>query len=448
MSSEFDYDLLVIGAGSGGVRCARVAAQLGASVAIVESRYLGGTCVNVGCVPKKLFVYASQFPELMAAAQGFGWDFEQRSFDWPQLRDNKTNEISRLNGIYEGLLDKVGATIIRGHGKLLGGNRVEVEGQIITARFIVLATGGWPKKNQYPGAEFAVTSNEVFSLSKWPKRVLVEGGGYIAVEFAGIFNGLGCDTRLIYRSELFLRGFDQDVRVFLAEEMRKKHLSLDFQTEIQSIEKLPDEALCVTFTNGQQTTVDLVFSAIGRTPMVDNLGLEHTQVQLNGRGEVQVNDQFQTADPHIFALGDLVGRLPLTPVALREGTALAKFLFANTPVAMRYDGVPTAVFSQPEVATVGLTEEQARARYVEIEVFNSQFRPLKHTLSGLSERTLMKLVVDKASQRVLGCHMVGEHAAEIMQGVAIAVNMGATKQQFDDTIGIHPSAAEEFVTMR
>lgn len=446
--SDFQYDLVVIGAGSAGVRCSRVASQLGAKVAVIENRYLGGTCVNVGCIPKKLFVYASQFPEMLAAAKGYGWQMQQQSFAWDVLRDAKTNEIKRLNGVYRSILGNAGVDLYEGTAEITDAHTVAVDGKALSTSKIVIATGGWPNRNIYPGAELAVTSNEVFDLTEFPKRVVVEGGGYVAIEFAGIFNGLGCDTSLVYRGEQFLRGFDDDIRAFLAKEMREKGVRLNFKTEIAGIVKRKDGALEVTFDDGQKTVVDMVLSAIGRRVMTDGLGLENVNVHCNSRGNITVDENFQTSEPSIYALGDVVGRMPLTPVALNEGMALAKHLFAAEPITLNYDAIPTAVFSQPEIATVGLTEVGARHRYGDVEIFKSEFKPLKHTLSGLTERTLMKLIVVKDSQKVVGCHMVGEHAAEIMQGVAIAVNMGATKQDFDATVGIHPSAAEEFVTMR
>lgn len=445
---QFDYDLAVIGAGSAGVRLARTAAQMGAKVVVIENRYLGGTCVNVGCVPKKLFVYAAQFNEEFVAAEGYGWQVQRQGFTWSTLRDNKTREIERLNGVYASLLDNTGVTVISGTATIVGPHRVRVGEDIIRCERIAIATGGWPNKGTYPGADLVVDSNEVFDLESLPESVLVEGGGYIAVEFAGIFNGLGCQTELVYRGPLFLRNFDQDISLFLAAEMRQKGVKLRFDARIERLDKMADGKICVTFDDSSTQVVDMVFSAIGRRPLLDGLGLENTQVQTNEDGTVAVDANFQTHEPSIFALGDVVGRMPLTPVALAEAMALARYLFQNAPVALNYDGVPTAVFSQPEIATVGLSEEQARAKYPAVEVFSSQFRPLKHTLSGAPEKTLMKMIVDKATQKVLGCHMIGTNAAEIMQGMAVAINMGATKQDFDRTVGIHPSAAEEFVTMR
>ena len=446
--SNNHYDLLVIGAGSAGVRCSRIASQLGAKVAIIENRYLGGTCVNVGCIPKKLFVYASQFPELMAAAKGYGWDFANNGFNWTALRDAKTKEIDRLNGVYQNILDNAGVEVFSGTATITSPQSVSVNGKALTADKLVIATGGWPNKSTYPGADLVTTSNEVFSLEELPRRVIVEGGGYIAVEFAGIFNGLGCETTLIYRGEQFLRGFDDDIRGFLAKEMREKGVQLNFTTEISSVHRQTDNSLEVTFANGEKRQSDMVFSAIGRRPMLDDLGLENVNIKRNSNGTIVVNEHFQTSEPTIYALGDVVGRMPLTPVALNEGMALAKYLYRQEPIKLNYDAIATAVFSQPEVATVGFTEVGARHKFGEIEVYKSEFKPLKHTMTSIPERTLMKLIVVKESQKVVGCHMVGEHAAEIMQGVAIAINMGATKQDFDATVGIHPSAAEEFVTMR
>lgn len=444
---KYDFDLLVIGAGSAGVRLARVAAQYGARVAIVESRYLGGTCVNVGCVPKKLFVYASQFSSELQGAAGFGWQVSEPGLDWSVLRDNKTKEIDRLNQIYDNLLENAGVEVILGHARILGAHEVQVGDRTLSCERIAITTGGWPQKNTYPGAELTITSNEVFSMEHLPERVLVEGGGYIAVEFAGIFNGLGCRTELVYRGPLFMRGFDEDLRSFLAEQMRHKGVGLRFNSEIQCVTQSPG-GLQVKFVDGTETEVDCVFSALGRRPMLDGLGLENTSVCLTKAGMVAVNEHFQTDEPSIYALGDVVGRKALTPVALAEAMALAGFLYDKPRAPLAYDTVPTAVFSQPELATVGLSETEAKNRGHEVQIFRSEFRPLKHTLSGQPERALLKLVVERESQQVLGCHMVGEHAAEIMQGMAIAINMGATKADFDRTVGIHPSLAEEFVTMR
>ncbi|WNO07541.1 glutathione-disulfide reductase [Teredinibacter sp. KSP-S5-2] len=446
----FDYDYLVIGAGSGGVRSARIAASLGAKVAIIEDLYLGGTCVNVGCVPKKLFVYASEFSEEFAAAQGFGWSqFEsQPKLDWAKLRDNKSNEIQRLNGVYEKILASAGVEIISGTGVIQGAHDVKVGDRCISSERILIATGGWPKKPSYPGAEYVLNSNDFFYMQELPKKVIVEGGGYIAVEFAGILNGLGCDTELVYRGPLFLRGFDQEIRQFVAEEIQKKGVKVSFEDQVIGLKKNSDTSFEVSLKSGRTTDVNAVVSAIGREPKIAGLGLENTNVKTTSQGFIQVNDSFQTDEPSIYAVGDVIGRAALTPVALAEGMALAKFLFAKTPINIHYDNIATAVFCQPNIGTVGLTEEDAEERGIKCEIFTSNFKPLKNTLSGIDERTFMKLIVEKSTQKVLGAHMVGPHAGEIIQGISIAINAGATKEIFDQTIGIHPTAAEEFVTMR
>lgn len=446
---SFDFDLLVIGAGSGGVRAARFAAGFGARVAIVESRYLGGTCVNVGCVPKKLLVYGAHYHEDFAQAAGFGWSLGEQAFDWPTLIANKNREIERLNGIYRNLLVGSGVTLLEGHGRLRDEHSVEVAGQIYRARQILIATGGWPQIPDIPGKELAITSNDAFFLPTLPKRVLVVGGGYIAVEFASIFQGLGAQTSLLYRGELFLRGFDQSVRVHLKEELVKKGLDLQFNADIQRIERQADGSLLATLNDGRQLATDCVFYATGRRPMLDDLGLENVNIQLDARGFIQVNERYETTTPSILAIGDVIGGIALTPVALAEGMAVARRLFKPEEYRpVDYQNIPTAVFSLPNVATVGLTEEQARSAGYTLKIFESRFRPMKLTLTDCQERSLMKLVVDAETDRVLGCHMVGPEAGEILQGIAIAIKAGATKRIFDETIGIHPTAAEEFVTMR
>lgn len=446
---SFDFDLLVIGAGSGGVRAARFAAGFGARVAIVESRYLGGTCVNVGCVPKKLLVYGAHYHEDFALAAGFGWTLGERQFDWPTLIANKNREIDRLNGIYRNLLLNSGVTLLEGHGRLRDQHSVEVAGQVYRARHILIATGGWPQIPDIPGKELAITSNEAFYLPALPRCVLVVGGGYIAVEFASIFQGLGAQTSLLYRGELFLRGFDQSVRLHLKEELSKKGLDLQFNSDIRRIERQADGSLLATLNDGRQLTTDCVFYATGRRPMLDDLGLENVDIQLDDRGFIQVNERYETSTPSILALGDVIGGMALTPVALAEGMAVARRLFKPEEYRpVDYQNIPTAVFSLPNVATVGLTEEQARAAGHTLKIFESRFRPMKLTLTDCQERSLMKLVVDAETDRVLGCHMVGGEAGEILQGIAIAIKAGATKRIFDETIGIHPTAAEEFVTMR
>lgn len=445
---SYDYDLFVIGAGSGGVRASRISASLGARVAIAENLYLGGTCVNVGCVPKKIFVYGSEFTDHFKSAKNFGWKADAPVFDWPTLRDNKTAEISRLNGVYKRILDGSGVELINGFAKFIDAHTVEVDGKSYTAEKILIVTGGWPNKPSFPGAEHVITSNDVFSLDTLPKRVLVQGGGYIAVEFACIFNGLGCDTELVYRQGLFLRGFDDEVRRFVAEQVQNKGVALSFNGDIESIEKLESGELEVTLNTGEQRIVDAVFSAIGRSPKIDGLNLSAAGVELDSRGYIAVNDGFQTSRANVYAVGDVIGRIQLTPVALAEGMALAKHWYAGEPLKVDYDLIATAVFCQPNIATVGLTEEQAQKKGLEYEVFGSQFTPMKHTISGVNEKTLMKVIVQTSNQKVLGVHMVGEAAGEIIQGVAIALKAGSTKADFDATIGIHPTAAEEFVTMR
>ncbi|MBY6207214.1 MULTISPECIES: glutathione-disulfide reductase [Halomonas] len=447
--SQYDYDLFVIGAGSGGVRAARTAAATGAKVAVAEDRYLGGTCVNVGCVPKKLYSYAAHFHEAFDDARGFGWELnEAPSFDWNTLRDNKIGEIKRLNGIYGKLLDNAGVRLINGRAKVVDEHRVEVAGETISAEKILVAVGGWPWVPPFPGSELAMNSNQIFDLDHFPKRFLVLGGGYIAVEFASIFNGLGADAHLVYRGELFLRGFDQEVREFTRDEMAKKGVNLHFNTNIESLEKV-EGGIKATLTNGDVLEVDAVLSATGRKPHLEGLGLDRLDIALNENGSIQVNDCFETSVPSILALGDVTGGPELTPVALAEAMHLVAHHYGDAPKApMNYDNIATAVFCHPNIGTVGLSEEKAREVYGDIRVYTADFRPMKHTLSGSDERCLMKLIVDDKSDVVVGAHMVGEEAGEVIQGIAIAVRAGLTKAQFDATVGIHPTGAEEFVTMR
>ncbi|MDX9668395.1 glutathione-disulfide reductase [Pseudomonas sp. P5_152] len=445
----YDFDLYVIGAGSGGVRAARFAAGFGAKVGVAESRYLGGTCVNVGCVPKKLLVYGAHFAEDFEQAAGFGWSLDQAQFDWATLIANKDREINRLNGIYRNLLVNSGVTLHEGHARIVAPHTVEINGERFSAKHILIATGGWPQIPQIPGAEHAISSNEAFFLKTLPKRVLVVGGGYIAVEFAGIFHGLGASTSLLYRGDLFLRGFDGAVRKHLQEELTKRGMDLQFNADIERIDRQADGSLSVTLKDGRKLETDCVFYATGRRPMLDNLGLENTAVKLDQKGFVEVDELYQTAEPSILAIGDVIGRVQLTPVALAEGMAVARRLFKLEQYRLvDYQMIPTAVFSLPNIGTVGLTEEQAREAGHEVQIFESRFRPMKLTLTECQERTLMKLVVDAKTDKVLGCHMVGPEAGEIVQGLAIALKAGATKRDFDETIGVHPTAAEEFVTMR
>jgi glutathione reductase (NADPH) len=443
----FDVDLFVIGAGSGGVRAARMAAGMGAIVAIAEDRYMGGTCVNVGCVPKKLYSYAAHYAADFVDAKGFGWTVTEPAFSWPVLRDNKKREISRLNGIYLRLLEKAGVTVHHSHAVLAGPNEVNLGDRVVRARHVLLATGGWPQVPDFPGSEHLLTSNEMFDLETLPKRLLVLGGGYIAVEFAGIFSALGCATTLSYRSDRVLRGFDEDLRSrFMTEAGR--HMTLLMNSNVASITRNAEGSLTVSMVEGEVLEVDAVLAATGRRARTEGLGLEHTAVQLDAKGNVVVDSCFQTAEPSIYALGDVVGRMALTPVALAEGMFVADHLFGGRRRRMSYDNIATAVFSHPNIATVGLSEAAARKRHGEITVYESDFRNLKHTLSGNPERTYMKVIVDTATNKVVGMHMLGADAGEIIQGFAAAMVAGITKQQLDSTIGIHPTAAEEFVTMR
>jgi glutathione reductase (NADPH) len=443
-----DLDLFVIGAGSGGVRAGLFSAQYGARVAIAEERYLGGTCVNVGCIPKKLLVYASHFTEdFRDAERGFGWKVGASSFDWPTLIANKNVEIERLNGIYDGLLGGAGVEHVPGHATIVDPHTVEVAGKTYTTENILIATGSWPKLPELPGIEHAISSNEVFFLEEQPRRVLIVGGGYIAVEFAGIFNGLGSEVVQVYRGPLFLRGFDNDVRAHLAEEIRKHGVDLRFDLNVDAIEKVPG-GLRARLTDGSELEVDQILYATGRAPLTANLGLEAAGVELNEKGAIAVDEYSRTSVPSIYAIGDVTDRINLTPVALHEGMCLASTLFNDTPTKPVHRDVPAAVFSQPPIGTVGLTEAQARDEYAEIDVYESRFRALKHTLTKGEDMTYMKLVVDRKSDRVVGVAMVGPEAGEIMQGFAVALKCGATKAQFDSTIGIHPTSAEEFVTMR
>ena len=445
--AEFDFDLFVIGAGSGGVRAARMSAGFGAKVAVAEARYLGGTCVNVGCVPKKLFSYAAHYGEDFHDAKGFGWTADSPKFDWPTLRDNKTTEIDRLNGIYENMLTNAGVEILRGQAKIVDANTVELDGKSYTAERILIAVGGWPWVPEFPGSEYAINSNDLFSLESLPKEAVVVGGGYIATEFAGILNGLGVNTTQIYRGDLFLRGFDQEIREQLAEEMKKKGINLLFNDNVKAISK-KEGGYELALESGDVMQAGLVLYATGRKPLLNGLGLENVDVKLNDKGFIAVDDKFKTSTDSIYALGDVIGGMELTPVALAEGMSLARDLYADKHHAVDYDFIPTAIFSQPNVATVGFSEEQARAEFKNIRVYTSGFRHLKHTLSGRDERTFLKLLVDDASDRVVGAHMLGQDAGELIQGIAIAMKAGATKAHFDSTIGIHPTVAEEFVTLR
>jgi len=445
--TAYDFDLFVIGAGSGGVRAARMAAARGARVAVAEEGRLGGTCVNVGCVPKKLMVYAAQFADAFDDAGGFGWESATPAFSWPDLIAAKDDEIARLNGAYRRLLDGSGVEIVEGRANLADRHTIVIGDTRFTTDAVLIATGGRPFVPEVPGAELGIVSDAVFSLPDLPPRVAIIGGGYIAVEFAGIMRGLGAEVSLIYRGPLFLRGFDDDVRATLAGEMVKRGIDLCFNMEVERLEKTRDDGIRIYGPTGDEVDADLVLWATGRVPNTADLGLETLGVELDGNGAVVVNEYSETTLPGIYAIGDCTDRMALTPVAIGEAMALVETLNGN-PTAMDYSNIPTAVFSRPQVGTVGLTEDEARAAGHEIQVFRSTFRPMLNTLSGRDEHTMMKLVVDRISDRVLGVHMVGPDAGEIMQGFAVALKCGATKAQFDATVGIHPTAAEEFVTMR
>ena len=445
--SDFDYDLFVIGAGSGGVRAARMAAGFGARVAIAEDRYLGGTCVNVGCVPKKLYLYASQFGQGFADARGYGWTTGKPRFDWSILRDNKKAEIARLNRIYDKLLDGAGAEVISGRGRIVDAHTVAVDDARYSAEKILIATGGWPHIPEFPGSEYAITSNEIFDLEEFPQRLVIVGGGYIAVEFAGIFNGLGAITTQLYRGPLFLRGFDVDIRAHAAREIANSGVDLRFEVNVTSITHASGK-LQIELTDAATLTADAVLYATGRRPHLAGLGLENVGVTVSEAGAIETDEHYRTGEPSIFALGDVTGGLELTPVALAEGMAFAQRNFGGLKKEVDYEFVPTAVFCQPGIGVVGFTEEEARKRFNEIRLFKSSFTPMKHTLSGRKEKAFMKIIVDAATDRVIGVHMVGPDAGEIIQGIAIALRSGATKEIFDTTIGIHPTTAEEFVTMR
>ena len=446
--TDHEYDLIVIGAGSGGVRAARMSASFGAKVAIVEKQYLGGTCVNVGCVPKKLFVYASHFSEDFQNSIRFGWSEADSEFDWPTLLRNKNSEIERLNDIYKNLLDSAGVDQFYGTAEIIDAHNVKVAHREISSQRILIATGGRPVRPKFPGSEHVITSDDAFFLESLPPRCLIIGGGYIAVEFAGIFNGLGVQTKLSYRGDLFLRDFDTDIRNTVKEELLKKGVDLKFESEIESVQKKPGFGFKVKFLSGEVLETDLILSAIGRVPAVADMGLENLDLVRTSNGAVVVDEHFRTKEKSVFALGDVTDRYQLTPVAIEEAMCFSSTQFGGVAKLMSYDNIPTAIFCQPNAATVGLTEAQARDKYNDIEIYIERFRPMKHTVSGSDEKYMMKLIVDKPSDKILGVHMVGADAGEIIQGLAVAMKMGVTKSVFDDTVGIHPTTAEEFVTMR
>ena len=452
MQESFDYDLFVIGGGSAGVRAARMAAQRGARVALAEAAQLGGTCVNLGCIPKKLYSYAAHYGEAFEEAAGYGWQVEGHpTLDWATLKSRRAQEILRLNGIYRGLLDKAGVHILQDWAQLTDAHTVQLagSGQQVRAHHILVATGGRPHVPDIPGRELVITSNDMFDLEPFPKRLLVVGGGYIASEFASIFQGLGAQVTQLYRGTQILRGFDTEIASFVATEMQKKGVQLRLQADITAVRR-GSTGLRATLQNGEVLEADAVLYATGRVPLVQGLGLEAAGVQLNDKGAIEVDAQYRTSVPSILAAGDVTARVQLTPVALAEAMVIVDTLFGAGTRTLDYDFIPTAVFTHPSIGTVGYTEEAARERFGgdDIRVFRSEFKALRHTLSNSTERTLMKLVVQVSTDRVVGLHMVGAEAGEIVQGFAVALRAGATKAVFDSTIGIHPTAAEEFVTMR
>ena len=443
---SYDFDLFVIGGGSGGVRCARIAAGLGARVGVAEARFWGGTCVNVGCVPKKLMVMAAEYGNTAADSAGFGWGIATTEHDWQALIDSKNAEIGRLNGIYTRLLTGSNVEIFEAFARLTGPHSLDVGGKTITAERIVIATGGKPTAPEFPGAEHCIVSDDAFYLPHRPRRIALLGGGYIAVEFAGIFRGVGSEVDLIMRQPFPLRGFDEDLRTGLNEALIANGVRVHGGSAVVKV-TAEHGAKQVHLDDGTVIETDLVFAALGRTPAVDGLGLDAAGVALNDKGAIAVGELGVTNVPSIYAIGDVTDRQNLTPVAIAEGHSLAEALYGSGPRAWDLDRVATAVFSIPPLATVGLTEAQA-AKQGPVDIYISRFTPMRHTLTGRLRKTMMKLVVDQASQRVVGAHMIGEDAPEIMQGLSIAINAGATKGDFDRTVGIHPTAAEEFVTMR
>ncbi len=446
LQHDFNFDFFVIGAGSGGVRASRIAAALGARVGVAEERYFGGTCVNVGCVPKKLLSYAAHFADDFRDSAGFGWDVASTRFDWPTLIQNKDHEINRLNSIYQSLLDNAGVTIYQQRAVLKDGHAIQIGEQLVTAQHILIAVGGWPWVPSYPGSEHAISSNEIFALPKLPESIVIQGGGYIAVEFASIFARLGSKTTLVYRGDSLLRGFDDDVRQFITASMQED-LNLRLQDDISKIDK-NNKGLLVTFDSGDQLEAEVVLAATGRRPLTANLGLDAANVATDSNGAIVVNEQFQTSNPGIYAVGDVIDRVALTPVALAEGEFVARALFSGQPREMSYENIATAVFCHPNIGTVGLSEAAARQAGYDVVVYADATRPLKHTLSGSNEKAFIKLVVDRSSDKVLGVHVVAQDAGELIQGFAVAMRCGARKADFDATIGIHPTLAEELVTMR
>jgi glutathione reductase (NADPH) len=449
-SKAYDFDLIVIGAGSGGVRAARMSAAMGKRVAIIERQYLGGTCVNVGCIPKKLFHYAAQYPAHIHESAGFGWSFSAPSFSWNTLTKNVAAEVKRLNGIYRNLLLNAGARLIDGEAYIAGPHTVRVDQDSLTAERILIAVGSAPWKPDIPGVEYSITSNDFFSMPDLPASALVVGGGYIAVEIAGILHGLGVKTTLLHRGGKLLKNFDGDISECLQQEISKKGISLVFDENITAIEKNGSRLIAHT-ASGADIYTECILYATGRKPVTNHLGLDNVAVSLHASGHIKVNGHYQTGEHSLYAIGDVVGHKELTPVATAEAMWLVDHWYGSgSKPGIDYELVASCVFSSPEAATVGLSQAQAELRFGadDIDIYRSDFRPLKHTVSGSNERMMMKLLVQRSTDRVLGLHMVGAEAGEIVQGFAVAIQMGATKKQFDATIGIHPTAAEELVTLR
>ena len=449
--TTFDFDLFVVGGGSAGVRAARMAGQRGARVALAEAGAMGGTCVNAGCIPKKLYSYAAGYAQSFEEAQGYGWSAGEPVFDWERLKAQRAREIGRLNRVYTQLLTDARVQLMSGWASLVDAHTVAVGTRRYTARAILVATGGQPSVPQIPGAEHVMTSDAIFDLTPFPRRLLVVGGGYIACEFASIFQGMGAQVTQLYRGRQVLRGFDDEVRDFIAVQMREHGVDLRLQADVAAISRQA-QGLRVQLLDGSMVEADAVLYATGRVPKVLGLGLEALGVEQRSDGAIVVNEHYQTSVPSIYAVGDVTARLQLTPVVLAEAMVVVDQLFGpapgQTPRSLSYELIPTAVFTHPNIGTVGWTEAQARERCERVRIYRVDFKPLRHTLSGSQERTLMKLVVDDASDRVVGLHMVGADAGDIVQGFAVAMKAGATKAVFDSTIGIHPTAAEEFVTMR
>lgn len=445
---SFDFDLFVIGAGSGGVRAARMAADLGARVAVAEQGELGGTCVNVGCIPKKIYSYAAGYAGAFKEAPGYGWSTPTHlQLDWDRLKSGREREILRLNGVYDALLRKSGVSVLKGAARFANRRTIELNRKLYSARHVLVATGGRPFVPEIPGNQHLTTSDEMFSLAQFPRRLLVVGGGYIACELASIFHGLGAEVTQVHRGPLILSGFDDDLRAFITSEMRRSGIDLRLNLELSSI-SMAEHGFRAQLSDGSEIDVDRALCATGRVPSTRALGLKAADVKLNDRGGIAVDNRYQTSAPSVYAVGDVLGRVQLTPVAIAEAMVVVDQIFGSGRRTLNYEQIPTAVFTHPSIGTCGYTEQDARRTFAEVRVFSSTFKPLLHALSGQDERTFMKLIVDQATDRVVGLHMVGKDAAEIVQGFAVAMSAGATKAIFDKTIGIHPTVAEEFVTMR